>query len=333
MQQQKIWVINDVTGQLPVGRKPKVMVSDPGSEVSDGSEPAAEDLAGEAGVRQNPVWSFSLALLVPGSGHLYLGYRRQGFWIMGAALAVTAAVLTLMMARETVYRALTAYPEQASLLLVSFLGLSLVGLGLWLASAVDAYRRPMLRRREAWPGLENPLFPLVCSLVLPGWGQVLNGQFKKGFFFLSLVSLGCFVLESLGGGLYFWPLIKQGPLRGIIDWLLIASVLALPLMLSGWLAAAFDAYLSGQRLIRQRFSRAVPSKRASGPGFARMLVPRTSAVLCLLLAISLGMQLVPKDYYASRLEQVQAGLQESNLQQSSAMLAKLIDLMNADATR
>lgn len=327
MQQQKVWLIEDDALRLPVARKPKAVVSDPADVVTDDPESAVAEQAGEAGGRQNPLWSFSLALLVPGSGHLYLGYRRQGFWFMGAALAVTAAVLTLIMIRETVYRALAAYPEHVCMFLISFLCLSLVGLGLWLASAADACRRTMLRRREAWPGLENPAIPLVCSLVLPGWGQVLNGQLKKGLLFLCLGCLGCFALEILAVGLYFWPLIQPGPLRGLIDWVLIVSFLAAPLMFSCWLAAGYDAYLSGQRLARQRFSRAVPSKRIGGPGFARMLVPRTSAVLCLLLAISLGMQLLPKDYYASRLERVQAGLQEVDFQQSSAMLAKVVALM------
>jgi TM2 domain-containing membrane protein YozV len=327
MQQQKVWLIEDDTLRLPVPRKPKTAISDPADVVTDDPESAAAEQAGEAGGRQNPLWSISLALLVPGSGHLYLGYRRQGFWFMGAALAVTAAVLTLIMIRETVYRALAAYPEHVSMFLISFLCLSLVGLGLWLASAADACRRTMLRRREGWPGLDNPAIPLVCSLVLPGWGQLLNGQFKKGLLFLCFGCLGCFALEILAVGFYFWPLIQPGPLRGLIDWVLIISFLAAPLMFSCWLAAGYDAYLSGQRLARQRFSRAVPSKRVGGPGFARMLVPRTSAVLCLLLAISLGMQLLPKDYYASRLERVQAGLLEGNFMQSSAMLAKVVALM------
>lgn len=324
MQQQKVWVVNDATWQLPMVRKPKVAAA---ASVTDDPEPSAEDLAGQADGRQNPLWSFSLALLVPGSGHLYLGYLRQGFWFTGAALVVTAAVLTLVLIRETVYRTLAAYPEQTAMFLISFLCLSLVGLGLWLASVVDVYRRTMLSRREVWPGLENPVIPLVCSLVLPGWGQVLNGQFKKGLLFLCLGCLGGFALEILAVGCYFWPLIQPGPLRVLVDWLLIVSFLAAPLMFSCWLAAGYDAYLSGQRLARQRFSRAVPSKRISGPGFARMLVPRTSAVLCLLLAISVGMQLLPKGYYASRLERVQAGLQEGNFQQSSAMLAKVVELM------
>jgi len=313
MNQQKIWVINEENRSLSKARTPK-----PAVELSDA----------DSATRQNPAWSFSLALLVPGSGHVYLGDRRRGLWFMGGTLAVATAIIALVYGRETVYRTLASSPEPASLFVVSFLVLSLVGLVLWLANAVDAFSRGMRRRREAYPGLEHVLLPLGCSLILPGWGQFLNGQLKKGLSFLVLTAAGFLVLETLLVGFYFWPLIEPGSFRGLVDWLLAGLLLLAPLAPLLWLVAAYDAYMTAQSLVRQRYSRVKPGAWSGEAGGGRMLVPRTSAVLSLLLALSLGMQFVPADYYAKTLNDVTAWMYAERLEHSPALLAKANDLLN-----
>ena len=53
-----------------------------------------------------------------------------------------------------------------------------------------------------------PLWPAVASMLVPGWGQVVNGQIRKAMVFLFVVYAGVFAVAT-------W-LILPGPIERLI---------------------------------------------------------------------------------------------------------------------
>jgi len=175
--------------------------------------------------------------------------------------------------------------------------------------------------------VKNAVWPMGISLIFPGWGQILNGQLKKGLLFLLVGVLGLFSLEVILTSYYFWPLIKSMPVRIFIDYTIAATMLLIPLAPVIWLTAAYDAFWTAQRLLRQRFTLRPPGLRARWRGVERSPVPRSTAVLSLLLAISLGMQFIPKGFYVQSLEKVRVQMVDNNLEKSPELLHEVLKLL------
>jgi hypothetical protein len=160
----------------------------------------------------------------------------------------------------------------------------LAGLLLWTGGAVDAYRRTVKAMGRADDGVDRDSIPLLASLLFPGWGQFLNGQPKRGSVYLFIGSAGLFSLFVLLAARPFWSLIVSSPVSRVYEVAILAAVVIVPGALLVWIISVYDIF-------RARI----------GSGFSTPL-PRSSAVLALLLAISLGMQFIPGPFYLRQLE-------------------------------
>ena len=68
-------------------------------------------------------------------------------------------------------------PLTKAFLSLEFLLLSV--LVFWIYNAVDAYRATARARRVPFRGIENKALPALASLLIPGWGQFMNGHPRK----------------------------------------------------------------------------------------------------------------------------------------------------------
>ncbi len=193
-------------------------------------------------MERDPARAYTLSLLLWGAGQNYNAEygTALAFRLLLFALVVFAAVAAVF------HDALLSFLAAGHLFSRSFLAaeiLFLVLLVIWVDLAGDAYRCAARSRSNAFPGVPSRVIPCVCSLMLPGWGQFLNGQPLKGSFFSAFAVIGIFSLVSIPAVLLVWPLLEPNELRSVIEDIFLVTVLAAPLVILIWLFSAHDALL------------------------------------------------------------------------------------------
>lgn len=296
---QKIWVINDDDCILPSRRR---------GRPSPPSVPA--ETVSEAPPK-NPALAFSLSLLVWGGGQVYVGKHLMGAMLMGGMVLFGAVFCAPVLFWETIGTFGEGAVEKMPLLIMGAMLLFLTGLAFWALNAVDAYFRTVRLRAEPYLGVDQELWPLCCSLLLPGWGQFLNGQPVRGGVFLLLGMMGVFSGFVLSVAWHVWPFLKVSPVGYLFETCILGAFLYLPFAVFAWVASAYDAFVFCR--FAQKYD----------------LVPRLSAVLGLLLAISVGMQLFPEQYYLDVLEAVHRQTSDHQMEILQRLVQKVISLLGA----
>jgi TM2 domain-containing membrane protein YozV len=303
---QKVWVISDQDWNGAPDRQRRDSPPPGQRPQGDRTLPAAPG--------KNPALSFSCAMLVWGSGHLYLGERRRGFVYLAAMVLFYAFVAAPVLLRDSVSRLVVASGIPTPVYLAGAAVLFLAGQLVWLVNAVDAYYRALRPRSASFPGVDHALWPLCGSLVFPGWGQFLNGQPGKGLFFLLCGAAGVFSVVICCAARYVWPLLKASPARLDFEFLVVAMLALIPLSLLMGIVAAYDAFRSCRERCRKKWRLKNAGYRAGGQAFVRDLIPRGTAILGLLLAISVGVQCFPKNYYLQSLEKARLEMLNNGMQ-------------------
>lgn len=320
---QKVWYIDDSDWQeLPeMSESEQTPVKQPEPELKTRDQVPAFTLP------KSPARSFSLSMLVWGSGHMYNGAYLPGSLFMAVMLAFYAP-LAVMLFRGAVS------PRQADSGLPSMVFVAgamvylSIGLFCWLANAVDAYYRTTRLRFTPFRGVDKELYPLLASILFPGWGQFLNGQPVKGLFFLI-----CGMTGTLGGAfvgliLYVWPGLKAGPAGDTFEICLVAALLLIPIAFVMWLVSAYDAYISCKDLSLEKKRPSASVESACKNKSAKYFLPRLNAVLVMLLAISVGMQCFPRTYYLDSLEKIRTETLDHHLEIIPGLVGKVIGLID-----
>jgi hypothetical protein len=129
---------------------------------------------------KNPGMAASLSLLIWGAGQFYNRQRKLGFFFI-------LLMFNFYLVLNQVILSWTAITANLKAIHISLSDLFLVigifyasGVIFWVFNILQAYHRADKTCIDPFQGIKNP-FPVVfCSLLVPGWGQLLNGQFKKG---------------------------------------------------------------------------------------------------------------------------------------------------------
>lgn len=321
---QKVWVISDQDWNRSPAKAPPPA---PGPESPPETGPPTAAPIPSAPAQKSPALVFSLSLLLWGGGFRYLGERRPAAFCMTAMALFGGIFAALILCRVPATRLLVRHGLQLSPFALGVEILFLAGLLFWLGNAVAAYHRALASRTERYLGGDRKRWPFLASLVLPGWGQFLNGQELKGVCFLACALLGGFSLFVLAVTHALWPLLQAEPGRRLFEAYLTAALLALPLLLLIWLVGAYDAYRSCQRLQRRKLCLKNPGYRPGRRRLLRALLPSSSAVLGLLLAISLGMQFAPRSFYRDSLSQARAELLQQRVEILPDLLQKAIRIL------
>ena len=245
---------------------------------------------------------------------MYLGEYRPGAIYMAAMVFFYSFASVLVYFRNSASRVIAEVGIQPSAFVSGVIASFLAGLLLWVANAVCAYYGAVRLRDEPFLGVEKELWPFFGSLLFPGWGQFLNGQPRKGVFFLLFGAAGIFSACVLFASQYLWPMLNPGPARNVFETCLACALALVPVSLLMWIVSAYDAFRGSREMFRQRLSMKNTGYRIGRRWTLRCLIPRGSAVLGLLLAISLGMQFVPKSYYLDSLEKIRVEMLNSHMQ-------------------
>src|SRR5574341_317797 len=158
-------------------------------------------------VEKDPAKAYSLSLFCWGGGQLYNDQpAKGGVFLIAMALLLTGAVLVAVNGDNL----LQYLRERGISLSDAFLVLEIVLFFIilfWVVNAGDAYHHARRTRKTPFHGVNSKLSPLLGSLVLPGWGQFLNGQQLKGSLFTGLAIVGIFSVLSVVLTYLAWPLL------------------------------------------------------------------------------------------------------------------------------
>jgi hypothetical protein len=113
---------------------------------------------------------------------------------------------------------------------------------LFMFNVSQAYRSAE-RNKGPFRGLRNPWVAGPVSMLVPGWGQILNGQLRKGLFFLCAFVTQVWVLSFY----LFTPLYRvvsdMDPNQLLLRNVILAGKIVLGITAILWLISIYDAVL------------------------------------------------------------------------------------------
>ena len=184
----------------------------------------------------------TLSMFVCGAGQAYNGQVKLGLLLflteVLAAAGHWAVVRMWSSIRDVGYifavgeQELFAFLAAADFLLIFVL----------LYNIAQAYHEAD-RRGRGFGGFRNPVLAGLASLILPGWGQLLNAELSKALFFLFCVLMQVYVV-TLGVLSPFARILERLPARQLLA--PHATELAFGFLLGvalTWILSAYDAFL------------------------------------------------------------------------------------------
>lgn len=278
--------------------------------------------------KRSPAVAFSLSLAIWGAGQIYNGQKKLGFLFLLLMINFYTVLWAISFHWSIIGSFLAKFQITSFDLLVVCGAFYLCGLLFWLIGALQAYHRSAGWKPRPKEDEKPSLWPLFCSLIMPGWGQILNGQRKKGIFFLFLAVPGLLALPVSLAASSLWPVLKKAPEHLLLEKVFIAAILTLPFSFLIWIIGIYDAGRIAfdpdkKEPLLDRISYALNRLRMKGWG--RGVVPhlKIAMMLILLLAFSLtySYYYFPKHFYAGRLESLRQALSDDGM----VLIPRLID--------
>ena len=312
MNTDRVWVIDDPDDLPFVSKKKKAPVAPPPKRP-----------------QKSPAVAFSLSLLIWGAGQIY---NRQGklgvlLFLLMANFYLGLALLWFYAKSVTTFLG-TYYITPSQLLMVASV-FYLSGLMLWFFSTQQAYHRANKKRTDPFRGVENKFYPAFCSMLIPGWGQFLNGQAKKGSFFLMSTMIAIFVFPALLVIPSLWPMLKTVMDRRIWESYMVAALFLIPLVvLFVWPLSAFDALkISLDETKKEPLLKRIEyaNNRRRMRGWAEGVFPHAKLTfllgLFLVICMTVSYYYFPREYYVAQLQSIQGRLSQENM----VIIPRLID--------
>jgi TM2 domain-containing membrane protein YozV len=280
--------------------------------------------------QKHPAVAFSLSLLVWGGGHIYIRQWQWGlmyFLFMVNFYLIPTVMLLHWKPMTAGLMMLDVTPVQVMVPLGIFF---MLGLTLWVINAVHAYVTVADAEPAPFQGVRHPLLPGLCSLLIPGWGQILNGQMIKGVCYLFVAMLGFFALAMLLVVPFLWPMLLSPMDRVLAERVLLVAATLIPFVLLVWGIAVYDAVKVcvdplKKEPWRKRVEYALNRMRLKG---WRGMIPRIELTvmvsLYLVFSLALSHYVFPRDYYLNQLQTLQVRLAHQQMHLISQRLDRLI---------
>jgi TM2 domain-containing membrane protein YozV len=313
MQDERVWVLEDPDERPRVRSESAVSSSRP---------------------QKNPAVAFTLSIFIWGAVQFY---NRQGN--VGTLLVLLMAnfvvdPILVWIYREPIVAFLRGLPVTSSQMLAAITLFYFSGLLIWLSGAERAYHKTNAARTEPFQGTRVAWLPAVCSFLLPGWGQFLNGQAGKGALFLFTTLLVFFAAPTAVLIWLFWPELETAADRLFWERMLAATLLAAPLALVVWPLNCLDALRVGRDEVKKepllkRLEYANNRRRMYGwergvfPFFRRTVMFAVVLVLC----SSIAYFAFPQDYYVSLLQDLQTRLSQRHMVLIPHVIDRLLQLV------
>ncbi len=278
---------------------------------------------------KDPAKAFSCSILVWGGGQLYNDQPVKGTVFMLLMLLCMAGTVLSVFYRAELLGMLRAAQMPLATVFLAAEALLFCVIIFWITHAGAAYQRAARSRRTPFTGVRSRVAPFLASLVIPGWGQFLNGQPLKGSIFSGLAVLGLsslffVVLTFLG-----WPLLEASDHRFIAEG--IAAVALLPASFTPllWALGSYDALkVSMDDLKKESLWERLKAAyyRGRTQGWVRGVFPQIKGTFLLALFLAFFVIVVsywfPREFYGRMLERTGADLESRGMTLVPAMIEK-----------
>ncbi|MGE5894083.1 MAG: hypothetical protein ACM34I_08525 [bacterium] len=271
--------------------------------------------------QKSPALALSLSILSWGGGQFYNRQRTLGLLFVLLMLVFLAAIGFLLTYWNVITNFLIDWGHYSFReILTACILLYCSGLVFWTFNACQAFFRTMRIRTEPFQGVSNPFLSLLCSLLLPGWGQFLNGQVKKGVFFLLFGVAGYTAIPIFLATPLLWNSMRTPEERLFLERFFAAAVLVSPAIALLWLLSIHDAFKICQDPVKKEplWNRIVYARnRIRMKGFIRGGIPQIKWTLVLLLFLAmtttLGYVYFPKQRYVAILMELRSKMVNSEM--------------------
>jgi hypothetical protein len=281
---------------------------------------------------KNPARAYSLSMLFWGRGQSYSGQRKKGLMLQVLMIIFLTGIIVSALCGRAFLGLLENYGISRAHAFLSAELLFFVALIFWTGNADDAYHAAAKARKVPFAGVKSRVRPLLCSLLIPGWGQYMNGQPIKGSMFAGFSVLGIFSLVSVPAVLLCWPYLEASPARFFVEIIFTLAVIYAPLIPGVWLFSGYDAWKvscddAKKESLVDRISDAINRRRSDGWVRSVFTHMKSTAVIALFLALILvGMNQysIPASVYSRYLSDARLSLQMQGMTLVPDLIERLL---------
>jgi hypothetical protein len=289
---------------------------------------------GHPPVEKDPAVAYTLSLLVWGAGQMYNGQKEKGQWFFFFMLLSGAATFFSLVYWRSFLDVLRS-PGISGLSIFLFAEVLLFcALVFWTYNAGDAYHTAVRARKTPFTEVPSRVMPFLCSLLIPGWGQHLNGQPIKGSIFSCCLIFSLFAVVSIPVILLAWPSLQTSAARTTIEGIFMLMVLFAPLIPLVWILSSYDALKISLDDIRKEriFDRIkYANNRRRAQGLVRGVIPHIRLTIFLMLVLVflliISNHYFPKEFYRDILVDAQTWLQTRGMTFVPTVIGKLSSVM------
>ena len=302
---EKVWVIHDPDKYLEdlAANPKKVTVGEPLT------------------YEKSPATAYTLSILFWGGGQFYIGQKAKGEGFLFTMLLVCAAFILVFDFWTPLIQFLRSQDISYAKAFLFAEFLLFCVLIYWTYNAGDAYHAAANARRTPFTGVKSHVSPFLCSLLVPGWGQFLNGQPVKGSIFMGFSVLSLFSLLSITSTMLVWTYLGSSDARFIVEEIFAISVLFAPLIPLIWIYGSFDALrVSLDDLKKESISARIKAayNRTRYRGLLDGAFPHIKSTITLGLVLTIMVAIsyyyyFPKEYYIKQIEHLQATMQKQGM--------------------
>jgi len=265
--------------------------------------------------QKNPAVAYTLSFLLWGAGQIYNGQMLKGLLFLLLMLIFCAgSVLFIVYMKPVLHFLRYINIANAEIFIICEI-LFFSALIFWNYNAGNAYHKAMKMRRDPFTGVQSRVLPFLCSLFVPGWGQFLNGQARKGSIFIGFSILSLFSMVSIPLVFVFWTSLEASKARFIIEGILAITLLFAPFIPFIWLFGCSDALkVSLDDTKKESFIKRLKyvNNRRRLQGWGKGVFPHIKLTLklglFLVLLLVISYFYFPKEYYTSQLRNIQTRL-------------------------
>jgi TM2 domain-containing membrane protein YozV len=306
----------------------KVWVIDDSDDPFERHVPRGKAFEKPERVEENPAIAFSLSIIIWGGGQFYNGRWKEGgmFLLLMVNFILFPSVVVLCW--DDLRPLVKVLPVSTSMGVSAILTCYLAGLCIWLYGARQAYVTATREMKGRFKGVTNTLLPPFCSFLVPGWGQFLNGQGKKGTFFLFVACAGFFMTAAIPGIFFLWQSLEPTVLRRFLEWVLAVCLAYSPFILLLWLFGIIDALKVclddlKKESVRKRIECARNRLQLNGwqKTVFRGVIRFALLGFSLVLSIAIASHFFPRDFYLQQIGRVQNDLKAKQM----TVIPRLID--------
>jgi TM2 domain-containing membrane protein YozV len=261
--------------------------------------------------QKNPALAYSLSLLIWGCGHLYIRRWKSGVPLFLFMIMFYLSMIMIVKDWTAIVSILGSLNVSRSETLLVFVFFYLAGLIIWHFNSCHAYFRTIKMNNTSFKGVKSIFLPAACSLLMPGWGQFLNGQPKKGICFQIFSLTGLFAFPAILIVFLFWPILEVSQARLMVEWIFTISLIFTPFIVMLWLFSVYDAArVSADNIkkepLRKRIRYQINRYRHGVQvyGWKNAILPiikRIVIVILLLTIVVVSYHHIPKRYYKEQL--------------------------------